>query len=440
LEKETDMANVVVMGAQWGDEGKGKIVDILSEEADTIVRFQGGHNAGHTVVIGDEEYILHVIPSGILHPGKACVVGNGVVVDPEALVKELDGLVARGIDADGRLWLSDRAHLIMPYHVALDQGSENRKDGVKIGTTGRGIGPCYVDKARRSGIRVGDLLHPGTFREKIERNLAEVNVILKHLYGREPMDADAVHDAVMAFADRLRPLIVDASYIVAEAMKAGRHVLFEGAQGTLLDVDHGTYPFVTSSNPVAGGACVGAGVGPTRIDGVLGIVKAYTTRVGEGPFPTELNDDLGEYLRDKGGEFGATTGRARRCGWFDSMTAGYSARINGFTGVAITKLDVLDELETLKICTGYEYHGKKLEQFPSDPHVLSECAPVFEEHPGWRQSTVGLTSFDELPVQAKNYIARLEELMGVPADLVSTGQKRAETIIRRAPFRSYRRS
>ncbi len=434
------MANVVVMGAQWGDEGKGKIVDILSEEADIVARFQGGHNAGHTVVIGEEEYILHVIPSGILHPGKLCVVGNGVVIEPEALVAELDGLAERNVDIDGRLWLSNRAHVIMPYHVVLDRGSENRKGGVKIGTTGRGIGPCYVDKARRTGVRLGDLLHPETLKEKIERNLGEVNVLLQHLYDGEPLSAERIYDQVMTHGERLRPLIGDTSGVLADAMGRGQHVLFEGAQGTLLDVDHGTYPFVTSSNPVAGGACVGTGVGPTAIDGVLGIVKAYTTRVGEGPFPTELTDETGAFLQKTGGEFGATTGRPRRCGWFDSMTARYSTRINGFTGVAITKLDVLDELPTLKICVGYEHNGKTVTDFPADPQVLSECVPVFEEFPGWRESTVGITEYDNLPEGARAYIARLEELIGAPVDLVSTGQKRDQIIFRKQPFSAYRRS
>jgi len=433
------MANIVVVGVQWGDEGKGKIVDLLTEHADVVARFQGGHNAGHTVVTGEDEFVLHLIPSGILHPGKTCVIGNGVVVDPEALIQEIDGLRQRGVAVGENLVVSDNAHLIMPFHVAIDQGSESARGRQKIGTTGRGIGPCYVDKMARRGLRTGDLLRPGLFRERLERQIRVANVLLEHLYGADPMDADAVYETYMGHAEVLRPFIQDTTALLAGALKEGRHVLLEGAQGALLDIDHGTYPFVTSSSPTAGGACTGLGFGPTRISGVLGIVKAYTTRVGSGPFPTEQENEIGETLRSRGGEFGATTGRARRCGWFDAVTARYSAHINGLTGLAITKLDVLDEFEEIRVCTGYRLNGRELKSFPHDAGEVEAVEPVYETLPGWRRSTVGVRRFDDLPENARRYIEFLEAQVGVPADLVSTGQKRDEIIIRRNPFETYGR-
>ncbi|MBI5141556.1 MAG: adenylosuccinate synthase [Nitrospirae bacterium] len=433
------MANIVVIGAQWGDEGKGKIVDILTTHSDVVARYQGGHNAGHTVVIGDEQFILHLVPSGILHKDKACVIGNGVVIDPKALIDELDGIEKRGISVGGRLFISDNAHLIMPYHVILDQGSERAKGSEKIGTTGRGIGPCYVDKMGRCGIRAGDLLRPGTFRAKLEKNLKAVNITLQNHYGIDPLDADAIYSDYMGHAERLAPFVTDTAGMLNAKIAGGRNILIEGAQGTLLDIDHGTYPFVTSSSPAAGGACTGLGIGPTRISGVLGIIKAYTTRVGEGPFPTELNDRTGEFLRATGGEYGATTGRPRRCGWFDAVIGRYSADINGFTGLALTKLDVLDDLDEILICTKYRVKGTEIASFPHDSAVLEAVEPVYESFPGWKESTVGATDFNALPKNARDYIKVIEDMVGVPVDMISTGQKRNEIIVRRNPFEAYKR-
>ena len=428
------MANIIIVGAQWGDEGKGKIVDLLTEHADVVARFQGGHNAGHTVVIGDEQFILHLIPSGILHEGKTCLIGNGVVVDPAALIEEINSLRARGLNVNGRLFISDNAHLIMPYHVAIDKGAEKSKGKERIGTTGRGIGPCYVDKMARTGIRVGDLLRPGTFREKLRKNLKNINMLMQHIYHSEPFDTDEIFSAYMGYSEQLRPFIQDTEYLVSNYQEEGRNILLEGAQGTLLDVDHGTYPFVTSSSPTAGGACVGLGIGPTRISGVLGIIKAYTTRVGEGPFPTEQNNELGENLRAKGGEYGATTGRPRRCGWFDGVSARYAVRLNGLTGLALTKLDVLDELKEIKVCTSYTLDNKKIVSLPHDSAAIDVIEPVYETLPGWQESTVGITKFEDLPDNAKAYINYIEKLSGTPVNMVSTGQKRDEIIIRRNPF------
>ena len=430
------MANLVVVGAQWGDEGKGKIVDILTERADVVARFQGGHNAGHTVVIDDEEFILHLIPSGILHEGTTCIIGNGVVVDPQALIAEIRELEGRGIRVEGRLFVSNKAHIIMPYHVAIDQGSEQSKGNDKIGTTGRGIGPCYVDKMGRSGIRAGDLLRPDDLRAKLEKNLAWVNVVLKELYGAKPFDVGALHAEYLKFAQDLGPFIADVSPRMFSAMDSGKHVLLEGAQGTLLDVDHGTYPFVTSSSPTAGGACTGLGIGPNHIHGVLGITKAYTTRVGGGPFPTEQDNDLGQALRKKGGEYGATTGRARRCGWLDMVAVRYAVRTNSLTGLAITKLDVLDDLDEIKVCTAYKLDGETIDSFPYDAESLAKVEPLYETLPGWKQSTVGIVNFDKLPAVAQDYIRYIEKATGVPVDMVSTGKKRSETIILRDPFKA----
>src|SRR5512135_765259 len=369
------MANIVVVGTQWGDEGKGKIVDLLTAEADVVVRYQGGNNAGHTVVIGGQQHILHLIPSGILHVGKKCVIGNGVVIDPASILEEMDGLVAKGLNLDGHLMISKNAHVIMPYHKALDGASEGRKGGGKIGTTGRGIGPCYVDKMGRSGVRMSDLVDPARLKEKVAHNVAEANLILKAIYGKEGSDPDKVYEEYAAYGKRLAPFVGDTSLFLDKSYRENKDILFEGAQGTMLDVDHGTYPFVTSSSSTAGGACTGTGFGPTKIDGVLGVVKAYTTRVGAGPFPTELTDKVGDLIQSRGREFGATTGRRRRCGWFDSVVVRYAARINGLTGLCLTKLDVLDECVKLHICNAYKYKGEVLKELPTEPEVFAKCQP-----------------------------------------------------------------
>jgi adenylosuccinate synthase len=428
------MANIIVIGTQWGDEGKGKIVDLLSQSADLIVRFQGGHNAGHTVVIGQEKFVLHLIPSGILHPGKRCVIGNGVVVDPAALIEERTALESRGIQVRGRLSMSDRAHLIMPYHRAIEKETEKLKGARRIGTTGRGIGPAYVDKMARIGIRVADLLNPDLLRQKLTLNLVEINYFLEKLYKVKKIELEPVLKEYLEYGEQLRDCIADTARLIHQAMEEGKHVLFEGAQGTHLDVDHGTYPYVTSSSATAGGACTGAGIGPTRIQGVLGIAKAYTTRVGSGPFPTELTDDIGGRLQEKGKEFGATTGRPRRCGWFDAVLVRTSARINGLTSLAVTKLDVLDECPEIKIGIGYKLDGKPLDEIPADIEELERCKPVYETLPGWRQPTSGVTVYEKLPVPAQNYLKRLSELTRTRVDVISTGSKRSETILLRNLF------
>jgi adenylosuccinate synthase len=423
------MSNVVITGAQWGDEGKGKIVDLLTEEADYIVRYQGGHNAGHTVVIGDTEFILHLIPSGILREGKRCVIGNGVVIDPHALLAEIDALKERGIGIKDNLFISSRAHIIMPYHCAIEKESEKLKGSLRIGTTGRGIGPTYADKMARVGIRVADLIDREVFREKLQVNLQEMNYFLERLYGAKGFVLDEIYDEYIGYAERLRGFTADTALLLNQAIKEGKNILFEGAQGTHLDVDHGTYPYVTSSNATAGGACTGTGVGPTKIDKVLGVVKAYTTRVGSGPFPTELQDKAGEFLRDKGREYGATTGRPRRCGWFDALTTSYAAKVNGFTEMAVTKLDVLDDLDEIKICIGYRYLGKRYDEMPSELKVLEGCEPIYESMAGWKASTAGFSEYRALPQKAQRYLARIEELIGVEIGIISTGFRRDETII-----------
>ena len=424
------MSVVVVVGAQWGDEGKGKIVDLLSENFAITARYQGGANAGHTVVIGDQQYILHLIPSGILHPNVECVIGNGVVIDPAALMDEIRLLESKGIQVEGRLWISQKAHLIMPYHKLLDTASEQKQGAGKIGTTGRGIGPAYVDKANRKGIRIVDLLDRNLFEQKLRRNLEEKNELLEKIYGILPLDVEAIINEYLEFDELIDPYIKDVSIYLNNAIRDGKSVLLEGAQGTLLDVDHGTYPYVTSSNPVSGGACIGVGIGPTRIDEVLGVLKAYTTRVGEGPFPTELADETGEELRQAGHEFGATTGRPRRCGWFDALIARYAVRLNGIDSLAITKLDVLDKFEKIKICTGYRSDGKLITEFSSDLQVLTHCQPVYEELPGWQQPTSDAKSWEELPSPARQYLEYLESLTGAPVKIVSVGSKRSQTIFR----------
>ena len=434
------MANVVVLGTQWGDEGKGKIVDLLSEDADFVVRYQGGHNAGHTVVVGQEEFILHLIPSGILHPGKKCVIGNGVVLDPEAFLDEADALLKRGVQIKGRLFISEKSHLIMPYHKAIEKESEEQKGGRKIGTTGRGIGPTYADKMSRIGIRVADLYDGDVFYHKLSQNLSETNFSLEKLYKVSGFEVDQVNHAYRDYATRLREYVTDTSKLLHEAMVEGKNILLEGAQGTHLDVDHGTYPYVTSSNATAGGACTGTGMGPTCIDSVLGVAKAYTTRVGSGPFPTEIQGEEGERLSQKGREFGATTGRLRRCGWFDALVVRYAVRINGLSGLAITKLDVMDECEKIMIGVGYRYQDKLVEDIPSQLSVLEQCEPVYEELDGWLQPTTGIRSFEKLPAQAQAYLRRIEALTQCRVDIVSTGSGRDQTIVLQNPFAHSRRS
>lgn len=423
------MPNVIVLGLQWGDEGKGKIVDVLSEKADVVARYQGGHNAGHTVVIKNEKFILHVIPSGILYKGKKCLIGNGVVVEPASLLEEINGLKERGVEIDkNNLFLSKNAHVIMPYHMALDRENEKLRGSKSIGTTGRGIGPAYCDKINRSGIRVADLLQPEFFKEKLKANLFHINFLLEHLYKAQVFHIDNIYNEYMGYAEKLKEHVADTDIIIDKTIAEGGNILLEGAQGTLLDIDHGTYPYVTSSNATAGGACTGLGIGPTKISKVLGVVKAYTTRVGAGPFPTEIKDSLGDAIREKGGEYGATTGRPRRCGWLDMVILRHSARINGLTGIAITKLDILDGLETIKICTSYKHNGKVYKEFPKELNIFQECEPVYEETKGWKESTIGIKDFEKLPDAAKAYVKKIENMLGVEAHIISTGQRRDELI------------
>ena len=433
------MANVVVIGAQWGDEGKGKITDLLSKSADVVVRYQGGVNAGHTVVVKDQVFKLHLIPSGILYPSTDCIIGAGTVIDPEGLINELDQLEQLGISTRN-LTISETAHVTMPYHRMIDQASEEKRGSHKIGTTKRGIGPTYADKSERTGIRMVDLINPESMAAQIRWTVGYKNVILEKLYGLPPLDADAVIEQYAAYADRLRPHVGDSSLAIYEAVQKRRNILFEGAQGTLLDLDHGTYPYVTSSNPVAGGACVGAGVGPTIIDRVIGVAKAYTTRVGEGPFPTELHGEMGEHLCDRGAEFGTTTGRQRRCGWFDAVIGRYAVRINGLDCLAITKLDVLDELDEIQVCVAYEIDGQRCDHFPSNSRRFANCRPIYKTVPGWKQSTTHCRSLDDLPKQALDYLKILAELMEVPIAIVSLGASRDQTIIVEDPIHGPKRA
>ncbi|MFZ1954455.1 MAG: adenylosuccinate synthase [Desulfobacterales bacterium] len=428
------MANVVIIGTQWGDEGKGKIVDLLAARADVVVRFQGGNNAGHTMVVNGEQFISHLVPSGILQ-GKTCLIGNGVVVDPAVLIEEMDYLDDKGIDVGaGRIKVSERAHLIMPYHQAVDLARENQKGDKKIGTTGRGIGPAYEDKATRRGVRFIDLLEPETFAEKVRTLLDEKNFYLKNYLSAATLDAEEIIDTYRRYAGRLAPHVTNVSIALDEAIKKGRQVLFEGAQGTHLDIDHGTYPFVTSSNTVSGNACCGSGVGPGAVTDVIGIVKAYTTRVGAGPFPCELFDATGACIQEKGVEFGATTGRKRRCGWLDTVIVRNAVRLNGLTGLAITKLDVLGGLEELKICTGYEVKGNRLNEFPASLKVLAECTPFYETLPGWSEDISTIRQFGDLPQTTKTYLKRVEDLTETPIQIVSVGPGRDETIVLKNPF------
>ena len=425
------MANIVIIGAQWGDEGKGKIVDMLSAESDLIVRFQGGNNAGHTIKVDGKETILHLIPSGILHEGKTCLIGNGVVLDPEVFLKEVDALSAKGVDVSpARLGISPKTHLILPYHKVIDQAREAKRAGKKIGTTGRGIGPCYEDKVARIGVRAGDLTQPDLLREKVRFALLEKNVLLKELYKFEPVDENSVLDSLLAQAARLTPYLTDVSAAVADAQAKGQVVLFEGAQGIHLDIDHGTYPFVTSSNTVASSAAVGSGTGPHALHRIVGIVKAYSTRVGSGPFPTELEDDTGSYLRAQGHEFGATTGRPRRCGWLDAVVLRETVRLNSLTEIALTKLDVLQGLPALQICVAYELDGKRLDYMPQGEGELARVRPVYEELPGFEQDISGCTEFAQLPKSVRRYVERIEELAGVRISMVSVGPDRRATIVR----------
>ena len=429
------MANVVVVGAQWGDEGKGKVVDIYTEFADDVVRYQGGNNAGHTLVVGDEKVILHLIPSGILHQGKRCIIGNGVVLDPEVFIREITNLKAKGrLEDDGCLILSESLHIIMPYHKRIDIAREAKSGEKKIGTTGRGIGPAYEDKIGRRGIRLMDLVDKNIFARKLRENLEEKNVILEKLLGDKPFTFEEIYDEYSGYADILARYMADTTLMLHRDIKAGKKILFEGAQGTLLDVDHGTYPFVTSSSTCAGGACTGTGVSPRDINEIIGISKAYVTRVGSGPFPTELLDDSGEKLRQAGREFGSTTGRPRRCGWFDTLVLKYAVRLNGLTGVALTKLDVLDDFETIRICTGYEYNGQILDELPANLDVFEKCLPVYEEMPGWQTSISAAKTFADLPEKAQKYVRRLEELIACPIVIVSVGPRRDETIVLKNPF------
>ncbi len=428
------MANIAIVGTQWGDEGKGKIVDLLAADADIVVRFQGGNNAGHTMVVDGDQFISHLIPSGILQQ-KVCMIGNGVVVDPEVLIEEIDYLESKGIAVGpDRLMISERAHVIMPYHKLVDHGREKMKGDKRIGTTGRGIGPTYEDKATRRGVRFADLIDPQSFTDRLEAIVPEKNFYLETFLDTETVDLAAIRHQYTHYADRLRPYVGNIALALQQAGQSGRQILFEGAQGTHLDIDHGTYPFVTSSNTVSGNACCGSGVGPKDINGVIGIVKAYTTRVGAGPFPSELFDAIGDRIQEIGSEFGATTGRRRRCGWLDTVIVNNAVRLNGLTGLAITKLDVLSELEEIKICTAYERDGQAITHVPANLNQLAACRPVYESMPGWRQDIRKIRTYKELPERARNYLGRIEALTGVPIQIVSVGPGRDETIVSTHPF------
>ena len=433
------MANVVVIGAQWGDEGKGKITDLLSRSADVVVRYQGGVNAGHTVVVHGQIFKLHLIPSGILYPNIECIIGCGTVVDPKVLIAELDQLQALGISTKNLL-ISETAHVTMPYHRMIDLAAEERRGDRKIGTTGRGIGPTYADKSERAGIRMTDLMDSEGLKDQLRWSINYKNAILEKLYDLPPLDPELVIAEYLGYAERLRPHIVDGSVKIYEAVRQKRNILFEGAQGTLLDLDHGTYPYVTSSNPIAGGACIGSGVGPTIIDRVIGVAKAYVTRVGEGPFPTELQGAIGDLLCDRGAEFGTTTGRKRRCGWFDAVIGRYAVRINGLDCLAITKLDVLDELDEIQVCVAYEIDGQRVQHFPRNSRQFSNCTPIYKTVPGWKQSTAHCRTLEDLPPQALSYLKFLAELMEVPIAIVSLGASRDQTIIVEDPIHGPKRA
>jgi len=433
------MANIVVVGAQWGDEGKGKIVDFLCDHFDVVARYQGGHNAGHTVVVGKTKYVMHMVPSGILHRGKICLLGNGVVIDPKELLSEMEQLQGLGVDIQDNFFISKNAHLIMPYHKVMDMEDENRRGAKKIGTTGRGIGPTYADKAARLGIRFGDLYDPGLFRERLSFNLRQKKAVQPPDSKIHELDEGKIFQDYMGYNERLKGFLVDGGLSIHRFQKEGKRILFEGAQGTMLDVDLGTYPYVTSSSSTVGGACIGVGVGPTQIHGVIGVTKAYTTRVGEGPFPTELHDEVGNRLRERGSEYGASTGRPRRCGWFDAVVVRYSVRVNALTTLALMKLDVMDELDSIKICVGYNYQGEVLSEFPNETGKLEACQPIYEEWPGWKQSTVGITTFRKLPRLCQGYVGKISELVGADFSIISTGPARQETITLKTPsFRKWK--
>ena len=433
------MANVIVIGAQWGDEGKGKITDLLSRSADVVVRYQGGVNAGHTIVVQGQTFKLHLIPSGILYPKTECIIGCGTVIDPQVLIKELEQLEELNIST-ANLLISQTAHVTMPYHRMIDKASEEVRGNHKIGTTGRGIGPTYADKSERIGIRMLDLMDTDGLREQLKWTINYKNTILEKLYNLPPLNPEEVIEEYLGYAERLRPFVVDTSLKIYDAVLRRRNILFEGAQGTLLDLDHGTYPYVTSSNPVAGGACVGSGLGPTMIDRVIGVSKAYTTRVGEGPFPTELNGEIGDLLGDRGAEFGTTTGRKRRCGWFDAVIGRYAVRINGMDCMALTKLDVLDELEEINVCVAYEIDGERCEHFPTSARLFARCRPIYKTVPGWQVSTSHCRTLEELPQKALDYLKFLAELMKVPIAIVSLGASRDQTIIVEDPIHGPKRA
>ena len=426
--------NVVVLGTQWGDEGKGKVVDLLTEAASAVVRFQGGHNAGHTLVIDGKKTVLHLIPSGVLREGVDCIIGNGVVLAPDALLKELEMLEKEGVPASDRLKLSEACQLILPYHVALDAAREVARGNKAIGTTGRGIGPAYEDKISRRGLRLGDMLNTERFTEKLKEVMEYHNFMLKNYFNAEEVNYEEVLEESLIMAERLRPMIIDVPNVLHKLRKEGKNIMFEGAQGTLLDIDHGTYPYVTSSSTTAGGASTGSGVGPKNLDYILGITKAYTTRVGSGPFPTELFDDVGKYIAEVGHEQGATTGRDRRCGWLDAVALRRSMQINSVTGICVTKLDVLDEVETIKICVAYELDGVEMEVPPINATDFARCTPIYEEHSGWMSKTFGVTEYDDLPENAKSYLKRMEELLETPIDIISTGPDRDHTMVLRNPY------
>ncbi|MGE4266630.1 MAG: adenylosuccinate synthase [Deferribacterales bacterium] len=422
------MSCTVVLGAQWGDEGKGKVVDLSTVDADVVVRYSGGHNAGHTVVVGDTKYILHLIPSGIIHRGKINIIGNGVVIAPDALIEEMEILKKQGVVFDENFYISKRAHVIMPYHKTIDVLREEMKGKKKIGTTGRGIGPTYADKSARTGIRICDLYDDEVFREKLEQNVREVNFLMEHLFKQDKIDAERIFKQYKEYAEYIRPYVAETSEMVTDLYDAGKKIMMEGAQGTMLDLDFGTYPYVTSSSASAGGACTGSGLSPRKIDNVLGVVKAYSTRVGSGPFPTELLGQDGEDLRQAGHEFGATTGRPRRCGWLDLVSLKFSVSINGINLIALTKLDVLSGLDKIRVCTAYEYDGKVLDKFPAELKYLDECVPVYTEFDGWKEDLTNVKSYDELPANAKKYVQFISDFLKVPYAIVSLGTDREQTI------------
>jgi adenylosuccinate synthase len=427
------MSSVVVVGTQWGDEGKGKITDFLAEQAEVVARYQGGNNAGHTIVFQNNKYKLHIVPSGIFYKDKICVIGNGVVVDPKVLIEEIKYIEGNGFSTDN-LKISNRAHVIMPYHIRLDQAEEKTKGSNKIGTTGKGIGPAYMDKAARVGIRIADLIDREVFAEKLKRNLEEKNRILEKIYQLDGFNYEELLEEYLGYGEVLKRYVTDTSVVLNDALDEGKRVLFEGAQGVMLDIDHGTYPFVTSSNPSAGGVCIGSGVGPTKIHRVVGVAKAYTSRVGDGPFPTELHDELGSHIREVGKEYGTTTGRPRRVGWFDSVVVRHARRVSGITDLSVNSLDVLTGIPVLKICTSYRYKGEVITSYPANLEVLKNCEPIYEELPGWTEDLSGVTSLDDLPVNARHYLERISQLTGIPLTIFSVGPDRSQTHLIRGVY------